>query len=102
MSSSITSSTGWPALTMMRIGRGFAMLSINSGSPLAGKKRPSLAMLGDQRVGPLVVAVEDGDAEPMPRRVSRQICAHDGQSKHADVSLISHRSLARSWDRTPS
>ena len=66
------------------------MLAINSGSALAGKNRPSLAVLGDQLVGPLVIAVEDRDAEPLLRRVSRQVCAHDGQSHNANVSLISH------------
>ena len=66
------------------------MLAINSGSALAGKKRPSLAVLGDQRVSPLGIAIEDRDAEPMLRRVSREICAHDGQSHDANVSLISH------------
>jgi hypothetical protein len=41
-------------------------------------------------VGPFMVAVENRDDEPMPRRVSRQVRAHDGQSEDADVSLISH------------
>ena len=59
------------------------------------------AVLRHELVGPLGIAVEHRDAEPMPRRVSRQIGAHDGQSEDADVSLISHRSLARSRDRTP-
>ena len=68
------------------------MLAMNSGSVLAGKKAAFAAVLGDQFVGPLVVAVEDRDAEPMPRGVSRQIRAHDGQSEDADVSLISHAS----------
>jgi hypothetical protein len=52
-------------------------------------------MLRDQLVGPLGIAIEDRDSELMPRRVSRQVCAHDGQSEDADVSLISHGFSAR-------
>ena len=69
------------------------MLAMNSGRALGREKAAFAAVLGDQLVGPFMVAVEDRDAEPMPRRVSRQVRAHDGQSEDADVSLISHASL---------
>ncbi len=75
---------------MMRIGRGLAMLATNSGSVLGREESAFLAVLGDQRVGALVIAVEDRDAEPLVRRVSREICAHDGQSHNANVSFVSH------------
>ncbi len=71
------------------------MLAMNSGSSLAGKKSAFFAVLGDQLVGPLVIAVEDRNAESMVRRVSREICAHDGQSHNANVSFVSHGFSAR-------
>jgi hypothetical protein len=37
-----------------------------------------------------VIAVEDRNAEPLVRRVSREVCAHDGQSHNANVSFVSH------------
>ena len=63
---------------------------------------PFAAMLGHEFVGPFMVAVEKRDAEPVSRRVSRQVRAHDGQSEDADVSLISHVSSDASRPRRPS
>ena len=77
------------------------MLAMKSGSALAGKKSAFVAVLGDQRVGPLVIAIEDRDAEPMMRRVSREVCAHDGQSHNANVSFVSHGFSAHLGDRSP-
>ena len=65
------------------------------GEPLGREKAAFTAVLGHELIGPLMVAVENRDAEPMPRRVSRQIGAHDGQSEDADVSLISQGCLRR-------
>ena len=65
------------------------------GERLGREKAAFTAVLGDELIGPLMVAVENRDAEPMPRRVSRQIGAHDGQSEDADVSLISQGCLPR-------
>ena len=60
------------------------------GQRLRREKLAFLAVLGDQRVGALGIAIEDRNAEPMVRRVSRQVCAHDGQSHNANVSFVSH------------
>src|SRR6202012_217466 len=60
---------------------------------LRRKEAAFAAVLGDELVSPLGIAVEDRDAELMPRRISRQVCAHDGQSQNANVSLFSHRFL---------
>ena len=60
------------------------------GQRLGREKSAFLAVLGDQLVGPLGIAVEDRNAESIVRGVSRQVCAHDGQSHNANVSLISH------------
>ena len=86
----MTSSTGLPALTMMMIGRGLASAATKSGMVLAGTKRPSDPCVGDQFVGPRAMAIVDRDAEAFSRGVARQIRAHGGESKDADVSLLSH------------
>ena len=56
------------------------------GEGLGREETAFAAVLGDQLVGPLVIAIEDRDAESMSRRVSREVCAHDGQSHNANVS----------------
>ena len=66
------------------------MLAINSGSAFGREKTAFLAVLGDELVGPLGIAIEDRNAESMVRGVSRQVCAHDGQSHNANVSFVSH------------
>ena len=60
------------------------------GQRLGREKTAFFAVLGDQRVGALVIAIEDRNAEPLVRGVSRQVCAHDGQSHNANVSFVSH------------
>ena len=86
----MTSSTGLPALTMMRIGRGFCDAGDELGQLFGWEKPAFFAVLGDQRVGALVIAIEDRNAETLVRGVSREVCAHDGQSHNANVSSISH------------
>ena len=76
------------------------MLAINSGSALGREEMAFAAVLGNQRVGPLGIAVEDRDPEPMPCRVSREVCAHHGQSHNADVSFVSHGFSAHFGDRS--
>jgi hypothetical protein len=58
-------------------------------------------VLGNQGVGALVIAVEDRNAESLVRRVSGEICAHDGQSHNANVSFVSHDFSALFRDRSP-
>jgi hypothetical protein len=65
------------------------------GQLFGGEKPAFLAVLGDQLVGALMVSVEDRDAEPLMRRVSRQVRAHDGQPHNANVSFVSHEVSAR-------
>ena len=65
------------------------------------EKSAFFAVLGDQRVGALVIAIEDRNAEPLVRRVSREVCAHDGQSHNANVSSISHGFSALFGGKSP-
>ena len=67
----------------------------------AGRNKAAfVAMPGHQVSRPLVVAVEERDAEPVPRGVARKVRAHDGQSQNADVSLFRHVFLPRFPDKT--
>ena len=91
-SSSMTSSTGGPALTMIMILRGrFSAATSSCGEwvptiffPLA---RPSTNASTLRRR-----AVEDGDGEPVALHVQDEVFAHHGQADQADVGGL--RALA--------
>ena len=69
---------------------------------LFGREKSTLfAVFGDQRVGALVIAIEDRNAEPLVSRVPGQVCAHDGQSHNANVCFVSHGFSALFGGKSP-
>ena len=84
-----------PRLDHDEDGPGFGDAGDKRRERLGRKEAAFPSVLGDECVSPLVIAVENRDAEPMSRGVPGQICTHHGQSHDANVSLISHGSSAR-------
>ena len=80
---------------------GFCDAGDELGQLFGREKSAFLAVPGDQRVGSLVIAIEDGNAEPLVRRVSRQVRTHDGQSHNANVSFVSHGFSKHLRDKSP-
>ena len=89
-SSSMTSSTGLPALTMMMMTRGLAERRHETFQVLRRREAALVAELLDQFVGALAMAVEKRDAEAFAGRVPGQVGAHDGEAQNAEITKFAH------------